>query len=147
MSFKVYTGRIPGKTCKTVYEGMNTILARLPNLPRYVIMTTEEMYNQMKKLPEAYFRGRWLYLNYKNHTFFVKKFEIPQLPTGDFKTVKIDRVNIDKPIGSELLKKLVKETPNTDKGKDELLVNNIKWEPFTLKQENGKPFKLKKGKK
>lgn len=66
----------PGKTLKCFYEGLETYAKKFPNEARPVICCSETIYRQIKKLPEAYMRGRWLYVNYNNKVFFVRKVNI-----------------------------------------------------------------------
>jgi len=68
--------RSSGKTLKCFYENLSAYAEKFPNEARPVIYCSKTMYKQVKKLPESYMRGRWLYINYKNKTFFVKEVRI-----------------------------------------------------------------------
>ena len=66
----------PGKTLKCFYEGLDIYVEKFPNEDRPVIYCSETIYRQIKKLPESYMKGRWLYIKYASKTFFVKKVRI-----------------------------------------------------------------------
>lgn len=63
----------PGKTSKCFYEGLDAYVKNFPDEARPVIYCSETIYKQIKKLPESCMKGRWLYFNYKNKMFFIKK--------------------------------------------------------------------------
>ena len=118
----VYLGsRSNDKTVESLYNAFDFLIANWPESePKITLYVVDTIYDYIKTLDGAHFRGRWLYVNYKGHEIFVKKVFVKE-PEG-FKTCKITRI---KP---EYLKELTKTTPATSKG--ETLFNiNAKWTP------------------
>ena len=72
----VFGCREQGKTFKSLYLGLDVLIANCPNQKRFTICCLESVYDQLRNLPEAYFRGRWLYIDYKGTTTFVKKVKV-----------------------------------------------------------------------
>ena len=72
---------------KSIYQALDTMIENLPGRKRYVICCLASSYDAFKRLPESYFRGRWLYIDYKGTTTFIKKVIIER-PTGCWEHVK-----------------------------------------------------------
>ena len=70
---KILPERFPGKSLEIFYEGLRIYRENVPNDKKPCVYCSESVYQQIKKLPEAFLRGRWLYINYNNTIFSVRK--------------------------------------------------------------------------
>lgn len=123
----VFGCREQGKALKQLYDALDILIDRCPGQKRFTICCLEQVYNQIRNLPEAYHRGRWLYINYKGTTTFVKKV-IVKRPRG-FKTVKINKTPIvSKPMDYEVVQKLTKEYLHLGSNINPDCVIKVNWE-------------------
>ena len=89
--------RVANKTEKALFNAIdNLIKNKVPscrksgkNYDYIMIVVSEDMYNGMKKLPQAIKKGRWLYIKYRRRIVFVRYIKINK-PKG-FNEVKISR--------------------------------------------------------
>jgi len=65
-----------GQSLGSFYEGLKTFVENSPDVKKPTIFCVGNIYEQIKKLPESYMKGRWLYIKYAGKTFFVKKVRI-----------------------------------------------------------------------
>ena len=123
----VFSLRDPEKAFKQTYNALDTLIKNLPDRKRFVICCLSSTYEQLKKLPEAYFRGRWLYIDYKGTITFVKKVVVKR-PSG-YKTYKIQREPAC--INEDFVKKITEDAlrrGTASVGDSEFVVKTTCWE-------------------
>ena len=123
--------RLNGKAVQTLEEALKEMIKNLPERNNFVLSVNSHTYESIKKLSYSYTRGRWLYLNFKGKTFFVKKIKINK-PRG-FKVYK-PKMHIegsDKPMDYERAKKLTESALASSHGvlvkKSDFVVEKV-WE-------------------
>ena len=122
-----FSPRQQGKVLNSIYQALDTMIEHIPGRKRYVLCCLSSTYEHFKKLPESYFRGRWLYIDYKGTTTLVKKVVIKK-PSG-YKTIKVKRASAITPLEMKPVKvdsDFAKQIERA--GEIVCLVSKIKWD-------------------
>lgn len=75
----ILRSRSKGKTVDELYESFDCLIENWPDSKcKITLYVVDRIYDYIKTLDGAHFRGRWLYINYKDHEIFIKKIAIKE---------------------------------------------------------------------